>query len=194
MPWPEEHKESTRERILDAAATMFRERGIEQTSLANIMQRAGLTHGGFYAHFDSKEGLVAEALVYASAQLSGIFATKPAADDERDPVLSAAEKYLSPVHLEHPERGCPVAALSSELIRSGQKVRKALAKEIRNRLESLCEGTSPQASSEIRRRRAAGALACMLGGLILARGLRESDGLELLRHCTGFLKEALERE
>lgn len=73
VPWSEEHKQKTRERILDAAALAFREQGIEQTSVADVMRRAGLTHGGIYAHFKSKEELVTEAVRHASEQVRKIF-------------------------------------------------------------------------------------------------------------------------
>ena len=65
MAWPDQHKAKTRERIIKAAAAAFRRRGIGQTNIADIMREAGLTHGGFYAHFESKDALIAEALMQA---------------------------------------------------------------------------------------------------------------------------------
>ncbi len=72
MPWPKEHKRNTRERIIEAAAGAFRERGIADVGVAEIMRDAGLTHGGFYAHFASKEELLAEAVRFASAQVTNL--------------------------------------------------------------------------------------------------------------------------
>ena len=190
VPWSQEHKQKTRDRIIDSAATVFRECGLEQSSVAAIMQRAGLTHGGFYAHFDSKDELVAEAISHACAQVSGLFATTPA-DASRRTVLDVAAKYLSPAHFAHPERGCPIAALGGELTRSGQPVRRILSNEIRERLAKLYEWTTARLSPDTRRRQAAGAMACMVGGLILARSLKESEGLEFLQDCQGFLRDVL---
>jgi len=192
MPWSEEHKQKTRERILDAAATLFRERGLEQTTVAEVMQLAGLTHGGFYAHFGSKDELVAEAFAHASEQLRRLFTAAPTGDVSVNSLLSAAEKYLSIGHMTHPQRGCPVAAFGTELIRGSTRVRQRLSQEIQVRLTKLCEGTDARLPEAIRRSQAAGALACMVGGQVLARGLEESEGREFLDACRRFLKTALE--
>src|SRR5262249_40416434 len=151
VPWSEEHKQKTRNRIIDAAATVFRERGLEQPSVAAIMRRTGLTHGGFYAHFDSKSELVAEAIARASAQVSSLFATKPVDVASGSPVLDVAEKYLSASHFAHRESGCPIAALGGELTRSSQRVRGVLSNEIRKRLAKLYDWTAARFSPDIRR-------------------------------------------
>src|SRR5215471_21654157 len=111
MPWPKEHKRNTRARIVEAAAAEFRQHGVAQVGVADVMRRAGLTHGGFYAHFDSKEQLLAEALAYASQQVSSMLDTPPEDDASAHRLLDAATIYLSSFHLTHPERACPVATL-----------------------------------------------------------------------------------
>src|SRR5215469_3225005 len=102
MPWPDEHKQETRERIVDAAATALRARGIDGVSVADIMADAGLTHGGFYAHFRSKEELVGAALKRAATQTIGILSQEPQID-------AVIDTYLSAGHAAHPELGCPLA-------------------------------------------------------------------------------------
>jgi TetR/AcrR family transcriptional regulator, transcriptional repressor for nem operon len=191
MPWPEEHKRKTRKRILDAAAAVFRERGIEQTSVADVMQRAGLTHGGFYAHFKSKEELLAEAVRHACDQVSNIFDSTNEGESPQEDLLKNSAAYLSVAHMTHPERGCPVAALGTELIRSGQKTKKVLSSEFQTRLEKLYQRTNPALGSEVRKRQAAGMLACMVGGQILARTLGSQEGAQFLAQCQGFLRDAL---
>jgi TetR/AcrR family transcriptional regulator, transcriptional repressor for nem operon len=191
MPWPKEHKPNTRARIIEAAAAEFRRHGIAQVGVADVMRRAGLTHGGFYAHFNSKEDLLAEALAYASEQVNSMLETPPEDDASAHRLLSAAMTYLSSFHLTHPERACPVASLGPELLRSSQKVRRTLAAEIRSRLKKLHDLTPARVPPETRRQQVAGAFACMVGGLILARGLNESEGLEFLKDCHAFLREAL---
>ena len=191
MPWPKEHKQNTRERIVEAAAAAFRQNGADKVGVSEIMQEAGLTHGGFYAHFASKEDLLIEALRYASEEANELLETESSARGESSAprLLAAALTYLSPYHLEHVERGCPIAALGPELIRSSQKVRRSFATEITRRLERLYELATGGVNK--RRQQAAGALACMVGGLIVARGLKEPERLEFLKDCQFFLREAL---
>jgi len=191
MPWPKEHKRNTRARIVEAAAEEFRRHGIAQVGVAEVMRHAGLTHGGFYAHFDSKEDLLAEAVGYASEQVNSMLDTSPEDDASAHHLLEVAMTYLSSFHLTHPERACPVATLGPELLRSSQKVRRTLTAEIRRRLKKLHDLTPAQLPPEARRQQAAGAFACMVGGLILARALNESEGMKFLKDCHGFLREAL---
>jgi len=191
MSWPKDHKQATRQRIVEAAAAAFRQRGIADVGVAEIMRRAGLTHGGFYAHFDSKEDLLAAALNHAATQVTSMLETAVKNRAGPDQLLNAALAYLSPPHLAHPERGCPVAAIGPELARSSKKVQQKLAAAIRTRLKKLFDMISSRVPLEKRKQRAAGALACMVGGLVLARGLKESEAFELLNDCHAFLREAL---
>src|SRR5262249_21421676 len=191
MSWPKDHKQATRQRIVEAAAAAFRQRGIADVGVAEIMRRAGLTHGGVYAPFDSQEDLLAAALNHAATQVTRMLEMAVKNRAGPDQLLNAALAYLSPPHLAHPERGCPVAALGPELARSSKKVQQKLATAIRTRLKKLFDMISSGVPLEKRRQRAAGAVACMVGGLVLARGLKESEALELLNDCHAFLRDAL---
>ncbi len=192
MPWAKDHKSETRERILEAAAAAFRAEGVAAVSVADVMARAGLTHGGFYAHFASKEELVAEAVAFAGqstrADLGGDDPDLPTAARLR----ALVDGYLSPGHRAHPERGCPIAAIAPELSRTGGPARRTLAAGIRRRLDQL-RGLLPPGpdAARDRDRKAAAALACMVGGIVLARGLGEKEGQELLEDCRAFLHESL---
>jgi TetR/AcrR family transcriptional regulator, transcriptional repressor for nem operon len=183
MPWPKAHKKETRERVLDAAAAAFRERGIDDVSVGEVMDRAGLTHGGFYAHFKSKDELVAEALAHVSTR------TGEWLGETRD-LKTHADKYLSPMHLAHPEKGCAIAALGTELARSTGRVHRTFAVNIQTRLELLRE-LIRKPSRQKRERAAAGALACMVGGMIIARGLGGTEGDKFLAESRAFLGDAL---
>lgn len=189
MPWPEEHKAQTRQRIVEAAASAFRKAGVTQIGVGELMRRAGLTHGGFYAHFDSKDELVAEALAHAMkdsrANLDRL------QGDAAKGLLEAANAYLSPEHASHPEMGCPIAALGPELTRSAPGVRQSLGQEIRERLEQLADLLPDRISPQRRRREAAGALACMVGGIILTRGMKQPERAGFLADCRAFLADAL---
>lgn len=194
MPWPREHKTQTRARILAAAAEAIREKGPDGVAVADVMERAGLTHGGFYAHFASKEELLAEALARASEEslmpLARSAETVPPAERLRNVV----DAYLSPWHLAHVAEGCPVAALAPELARSGGRLQRDLGRTIRARMEwirTLLPGTRRAAR---RRDDAVGTLACMVGGLVLARALGGDDGREVLAASRRFLERALADE
>jgi TetR/AcrR family transcriptional repressor of nem operon len=118
--------------------------------------------------------------------------TRGASNATQKGLLGAAFIYLSSAHCAHPEWGCPIASLGPDLVRSSTKAQRALAADIRKRLKQLFDLTPAETPAEARRRQAAGAFACMVGGLIIARGLGESDGLEFLKDCKRFLGEALD--
>ncbi|MGD1065492.1 MAG: TetR/AcrR family transcriptional regulator [Vulcanimicrobiaceae bacterium] len=189
MPWSPEHKPETRARILDAAAAAFRERGVAEVGLAEIMRSAGLTHGGFYGHFRSKDELVAATVPHA-AQDSEASLARMARDAAPQDVLGRVEAYLSPEHREHPERGCQLAANGPELTRGTRSVRAALAVEVRRRLHALID-LCPGRRAAVARRQAAGALACMIGGMILARAVPEAESAAILADVRAFARDAL---
>ena len=191
MPWSSTHKTETRERILEAAAAAFRAKGVGAIGVGDVMGRAGLTHGGFYAHFESKEQLVAEALHYASGQTTRTFDHTAAAAGDRA-LAAVIDSYLDPAHLAHPERGCVVASLGPEAARGPRGVKRSLGQSIRARLDRLRRLMPASLSKRARDEKAAGAFACMVGGLILARGLGEEEGERLLEDCRAFLHQALE--
>jgi TetR/AcrR family transcriptional repressor of nem operon len=190
MPWTPEHKEETRRRIIDAAAAAFRAKGIGGISLADIMSQIGLTHGGFYAHFRSKEDLIATTLAELHgarmARFEEMASTAPDAA-----LMNAANFYLSSRHREHPETGCAIATLGSELARTQGRARSQISSNIEAWLDRFAEVAPGQGMAE-KRRQARGAFAAMIGGLILARGVEdphESD--EILADVRAFIGEAL---
>jgi TetR/AcrR family transcriptional repressor of nem operon len=191
MPWPKTHKKETRVRIVEAAAAEFRARGVSGVGVADIMGRAGLTHGGFYSHFASKDDLLVEALERAIQQtretLGGSLETLP----PEQHLAAVIDRYLSPKHAAHPERGCPVAALASELARAGRKARRELARIIRSRLSWLRGVSTPGRADRPTDEQVVGALAGMVGGIVLARGLGGAEGEALLESCRAFLHKAL---
>jgi len=156
-----EQMRRNRERILQAAARLFRERGFDGVSVAEVMQAAGLTHGGFYGHFESKEALIQEAMAQAM----------PATHSRRGAVQSAAafaDAYLSARHRDNRADGCPVVGLGSEAARASTEVRAGLTKSIREQIERF-SAASPGATAATRRRGAIVAYAAMVGALTLAR-------------------------
>src|SRR5262249_55163595 len=115
----------TRARIVKAAASEFRQHGIVATGLADLMSAAGLTHGGFYRHFASKDQLVAEARPAALAATTDKFAATASREPGRRGLEAVVCKYLSTVHRDNRREGCPLAALGSELARADTQTRNA---------------------------------------------------------------------
>jgi TetR/AcrR family transcriptional repressor of nem operon len=191
MPWSPEHKEATRLRILDAAAAALRQHGLDGVSVAEIMKEAGLTHGGFYAHFRSKDDLIAAALRHAGAQSRARVATRLDEQAGEATLLALAESYLSRQHSEHPERGCPLATLGPELARTDGPARQTFAEMTRAHAAWLAE-RAPGTDDATRERQAVGGLAAMIGGLILARATTKPEDAEhVLATVRAFLGDAL---
>jgi TetR/AcrR family transcriptional repressor of nem operon len=167
MRYEKGHKEETRRRIVQTAAARFRRDGIDGVGVADIMAEAGLTHGGFYAHFKSKEDLVRTALGEASVGSAANFARRI----EEGGLEGWIRFYLSEAHRDHPERGCMMAALATDVGRHSRPSRH----EFSGRLERLVERVAehlPAAVGPARRRSAAMAIVSILcGALQLARAV-----------------------
>jgi len=185
-----EQKERTHEAILASASKLLRERGIAGTSVSDVMRGAGLTVGGFYAHFESKEALFAETLRRSFRELWRQLATSAQAERAKDRAVSVVRRYLSRAHRDTPEAGCPLPASVAEVARGDASLRTVLAEELSASADMLAKvfGGGSEA-----RQRALGAMALMYGGLALARatkGAALSD--ELLKAARAFGGDALE--
>lgn len=169
-----------RQKILDAASRLFRDRGYDDVTVAEVMAAAGLTHGGFYGHFASKEELIAETLSYTLARAPGA---------DRD-LASYADAYLSPAHRDHRDRGCAVAALGGETVRQSAEARAAMTESLRRQITRFTE-TAPGASAAERRQAAIASWAAMVGGIVLAR-LADDPKLsdEILRATRAWVAKA----
>lgn len=193
MPWSEDHKQTTRNRIVEAAARAIREHGPDGVSVAAIMKSVGLTHGGFYAHFDSKEALIAEALSHATSEtLAWLDKTATTAKEGQPPALAdIADAYLSSLHCEHPDRGCVLAACGSELARADELARMSCNDNMRAYLRWLGRHSRAEQRSE-RTREATGALAAMIGGMVLARATEDpAEARKILASVRAFVRGAL---
>jgi TetR/AcrR family transcriptional repressor of nem operon len=125
MRYSETHKQETRSRVLKAAAAAVRAKGPDGVGVAEIMAEAGLTHGGFYAHFPNKEALVAAAIAEAFAQSRRRFGRLTEGMNAQEALTAFVDAYVSNEHRTRPERGCPIATISSDLPRQGPAVRAA---------------------------------------------------------------------
>jgi len=165
MRYEKGHKDATRKRIVDVASKRFRKEGVEAVGLAGLMADAGLTHGGFYAHFKSKEDLVREAVTDAFTQSNARF--ECAARDDEDGFAAIVNGYLTPEHRDRPDLGCVAAALVSEIARHTEPTRQAFSSQL-NSLIDLVEAQLPSAPPD-RRKCATAIVALIMGSLQLAR-------------------------
>jgi TetR/AcrR family transcriptional regulator, transcriptional repressor for nem operon len=174
MRYSKEHKQETHTRIVKKAAVLLREKGAHGIGVADLMREAGLTHGGFYAHFDSREALVIEAFAYAmdrsTERWRQIVAQTPA--DKR--LATIVESYLTSVHRDDPGHGCAVPALGAEIARESPKTRKAFANKLDQMLDMIAE-QMPDVPRKTARKQAMATLATMAGTLVLARVAGNSE-------------------
>jgi TetR/AcrR family transcriptional regulator, transcriptional repressor for nem operon len=167
----------THRRIVDVAAGMFRANGIHATGLADIMAAAGLSHGGFYRHFESKDQLVAEACEAGTAGILASLEAAAAGREGQDGFRAIVDAYLSPAHRDAAARGCPLAGMGSELARGDEDTRAAASRSadelvglIASRIgdgHESADGDDEQRTAD--RSRAVFALSTMIGALTLAR-------------------------
>lgn len=181
-----------RERIIDAAGALFRAKGFDGIGVADIMKAADLTHGGFYGHFASKDDLIAQssrqAMKRAAAHWGKVVAAAP-----DGPYAALLDRYLSPRHRDHPDRGCIFAALSGDAARCGKPVRAAFAEGLEPLIGVLADAM-PGRSKALRRRKAVAALAELVGAVILARAVADSPlSEEILTSARKELLAAAER-
>jgi TetR/AcrR family transcriptional regulator, transcriptional repressor for nem operon len=181
-------KEATHDRIVETAARAIRRSGYHGMGVAEIMKEAGLTHGGFYAHFDSREGMLAEAADRAGADGMAVLAQVAAAAPPKKALHAMLRAYLSKEHVESVETGCAVAALGSEMPRQGPKVRRAATRRIKEMID-LVARQSPDWGQPGAHERALVTVATAVGALVLARAVDDpklSDALReaALKHLT----------
>jgi TetR/AcrR family transcriptional repressor of nem operon len=168
MRYSREHKLETHARIVKKASVRLREKGAHGIGVADLMKEAGLTHGGFYAHFDSREALVIEAFAYAmdrSREHWRKLAEQTPADKR---VAAIVDSYLTTVHRDDPGHGCAIPALGAEIARESPKTRRAFAAKLDQMIEMIAAQV-PGMPHKASRKRALGTLATMMGTVVLAR-------------------------
>jgi AcrR family transcriptional regulator len=165
-------KEASHERIVSAAARAIRRSGYDGTGVADIMKEAGLTHGAFYAHFPSREAMLAEAAARACAETAAATAGVVSSVPAEQALSSMLRTYLSPEHLAQVERGCPLAALGSETPRQAPEVRRVTTRHIKEMIDFVAR-QSPDWGQPAAHERALVTVATMVGTLMLARAVDE---------------------
>jgi TetR/AcrR family transcriptional regulator, transcriptional repressor for nem operon len=184
MRHSKEDKAASHERIVEVAAARIRESGTEQPGVAEIMRAAGLTHGGFYKHFGSRDELIAEAVERALTD-SESRVTELTAGAE-DPLAAFADAYVSAGHRDDPASGCGVVALGTDMPRVGGPAQEAYRVQVERYLAHL----QPLLGGGDAGRRATMALSAMVGAVMIARALGPTPGSdEILRDVREAVRE-----
>ncbi|WP_061242040.1 TetR/AcrR family transcriptional regulator [Ectopseudomonas composti] len=177
MRYSEDHKAKTHQRIIEEAALRFRRDGVGATGLQPLMKALGLTHGGFYAHFKSKDDLVETALQHAVQTLES--STAEVLHSAESPLPLFIQRYLSDLHRDNPGAGCPLPTMSAELGQRGEPSATTDAM-VRNRLaliEQNLEGENAEDESVLM-------LSAMIGALLLSRSVKDPELSDRLLHTT----------
>lgn len=178
-----EQMAENRRRILDEASRLFRARGFSAVSVAEVMKAAGMTHGGFYGHFTSKDDLVAQALAHMLGGDVG---------DGLD-VRGFIDGYLSSQHCENAAEGCPTAGLAADIRHQTPEARAALTEGLRSQI-TLLSGALSSGSEDDRRRFAIGTWSAMVGAVILARAIEDPAlSEEMLQQTRAWIDAELGR-
>ncbi|WP_018421932.1 TetR/AcrR family transcriptional regulator [Paraburkholderia tuberum] len=165
-------KEVTHERIVEAGARAIRRCGYDGIGIADIMKEAGLTHGGFYAHFASREAMLAELADRAGAEAIATFLQFTAAVPAEQSLQALLRAYLSKEHVKNPEVGCPIAALGTEMPRQAPAVRRAITHRIKEMIDMVSRQSADWGQPGAHERALATA-ATMIGAVVLARAVDE---------------------
>lgn len=187
-------KEQTRERILRAAARAIRKHGYEGVGVADVMKEAGLTHGGFYAHFASRDALLAQAAEQAGAESVENLSRAVARAKPGEELMALVDSYLADRHVEAAEEGlgCALAAAGSEVPRQHEEVRRAVGRRIKAMI-GLVERQFPDWGKNAAHEKAMAIVATMVGALVLARAAGDAQlsrsirkaARELIRSAAG---------
>jgi TetR/AcrR family transcriptional repressor of nem operon len=168
MRYSREHKLETHARIVKKASVRLREKGAHGIGVADLMKDAGLTHGGFYAHFDSREALVVEAFAYAMDRSTERWRRLAEQTPPEKRLSAIVDAYLTSLHRDDPGHGCAVPALGAEIARESPKTRKAFSAKLEQMVDMIA-AQIPDVPRKAARKQALAVLATMMGTLVLAR-------------------------
>jgi AcrR family transcriptional regulator len=175
-------KEETHDRIVAAASRAIRRSGYANTAVADVMKDAGLTHGGFYAHFESRDAMLAEAADRAGAETLKMVERLAAEVPQEQLLLAMLGAYLSKEHVQNVENGCATAALCSEIPRQAPEVRHAATRRIKEMID-LVARQSPDWGHEVAHEKALVTVATMVGALVLSRAVDDERLSDALREA-----------
>jgi TetR/AcrR family transcriptional repressor of nem operon len=168
MRYSREHKLETHARIVKRASVRLREKGAHGIGVADLMKDAGLTHGGFYAHFDSREALVIEAFTHAMDRSTERWRKLAEQTSPEQRIAAIVDSYLTPMHRDDPGHGCAIPTLGAEIARESPRTRKAFAAKLEQMIDAIA-AQIPDLPRKAARKQATAAIATMMGTLVMAR-------------------------
>jgi len=174
MRYDSEHKQRTKERVLHEAAEAIRQFGPDRIGVADLMAKAGLTVGGFYAHFKSKDDLIAQAISHMFEDRAQVFQDCTSGVEPAQALRSFVDVYLSTQHRDRREKGCPLPALSGDLPRMPAAARRRFEAGVRRMTDSIADllkQIGQPAPDEL----AASIVSEMVGAVVLARAVPSSE-------------------
>jgi TetR/AcrR family transcriptional repressor of nem operon len=174
MRYSKEHKLETHARIVKKASVRLREKGAHGVGVADLMKEAGLTHGGFYAHFDSREALVIEAFADAMDRSTERWRKLAEQTPPEKRLATIVGTYLTPLHRDDPGHGCAIPTLGAEIARESPKTRKAFSAKLEQMIDILA-AQIPELPRKTARKQAMAVIATMMGTLVLARVAGNGD-------------------
>jgi TetR/AcrR family transcriptional repressor of nem operon len=174
--------------IVSAAAKMVRERGVESTGIADVMEAVGMTNGGFYRHFKSKDEMIGSAIKAAFDEIADRFSRRLRDNGPTAAVQAYVEEYLSDRHIEHPGHGCPVAAVAADASRFQGAFTSEFFEGAERLIRYLASSSSGHAGSAAKRSKAIRQLAMLVGAVVIARAVGKSAlRHEVIAACSGNL-------
>jgi TetR/AcrR family transcriptional repressor of nem operon len=191
MRYADTHKDETRKALLRAASAQLREKGPDRLSVASVMKSAGLTHGGFYAHFKSKDALLTEALADTFARSQQRVLRLLDGLPPKAALATYVDFYVSPDHRDHPANGCPLTALNSDMPRQTKKFRTAFEIGVKQIAQAMTARMEAAGVADAQRL-APALLSAMAGAVALSRTISDkalSD--ELLASARAGIKARL---
>src|SRR5881394_1638372 len=189
MRYEPEHKTHTRERIVRNAARKLRAEGLNSPGVASVMKASGLTVGGFYKHFRSKDELLADAVAQAFSDSEKLYSSLQNVPRE-DRWKELVRLYLSPEHCDHPDIGCPVAALAPEIARAKLSVRKRISGLIKDRAERWVEFMPGRTATE-RQQNFSVIFSAMAGAIIHASHFEHKSKIPTLCEEDSLIPKAI---
>lgn len=173
MRYKPEHKTEIHQKIVQDASHRVRTEGLTGAAVSAVMRDAGLTHGGFYKHFENKEELLMESLSEAFREIADRLAHAAGQSKPGTEWKALVKAYLSPEHCDHPEHGCPLAALAPDLARADDAMKARIAEEI-TKYQSRIIAFMPGRSAADKERAFLVIYSTMLGALAIARILPDA--------------------
>lgn len=180
-----EEKSHTHLKILQSASKLFRARGIQSTSVVDVMNEVGLTHGGFYRHFKNKDELVKSAVTESFNEIVDQLKDSRPKIAPKELISHYSQNYLSKRHINNPQLGCPISTLGQEISRESSDIKDAFSKGVEEIIEQLKNGFT--GSENEKNHKAIKQLSILVGAVVISRAVNADIAKKILNACEEFI-------